>query len=141
MTARAGQTEIRMRLVVEAPVPGVAHSLQDRKNHPVDPKASPGGEPLIFDFPVRIAAGPKFFGEQVRSEGPQRRFVYVAVGTQAGQQVSPWSRRMKIDIHDIAPDLLDGAAAGKRLTGTVHGTGADGTPACATVPVRSWHLE
>ena len=141
MTARAGQTGIRMRLVIEAPVPGVAHSLQDKKNHPVDPKMSAGGEPLAFNFPIRIAAGPKFYGEQVRSEGPERRFVYIAVGTPAGQHVSPWSRRMKIDIHDIAQDLLDGAAAGKRLTGTIDGTGADGTPVCATVRVRRWSLD
>jgi hypothetical protein len=141
MTARAGQTEIRMRLVVESPVPGVAHSLQDRKNHPVDPKMSAGGEPLAFDFPIRIGPGPKFYGEQVRSEGPQRRFVYIAVGRPAGGHDPIWSRRMKIDIHDIPQALLDGATAGKRLVGTVHGTGADGTPACATVRVQSWTLD
>jgi hypothetical protein len=139
--ARPPQTEIRMLLVVEGPVPGVAHSLQDKKNHPVDAKTSAAGEPLSFDFPVRIAAGPKFYGEQVRSEGPERRFVYVAVGQQAGGRASPWSRRMKIDIHDIPQTLLDGATAGRRLVGTVAGTGRDGTPACATVRVEQWRLD
>ena len=130
-----------MRLVVEAPVPGVAHSLQDKKSRPVDAKVSRAGEPIAFDFPVRIAPGPKFYGEQVRSEGPDRRFVYIAVGRQAGDHDPRWSRRMKIDINTIAQPLLDGAAAGKRLVGTVAGTGADGTPACATVPVQSWRLD
>ena len=141
MTARADQAEIRMRLLVETPVPGVTHSLQDKKSRPVDPKLSAKGESLGFDFTIRIAPGPKFYGEQVRSEGPTRRFVYVAVGSQAGQHVSPWSRRMKIDIHDIPQPLLDGAMAGRRLVGTVNGTGKDGTPACATVPVMGWHLD
>jgi hypothetical protein len=141
MTARGRQTEIRMRLLIEAPVAGVAHSLQDKKNSPVDPRISAKGESLRFDFPVRIAAGPKFYGEQVRSEGPERRFVYIATGSQAGQHVSPWSRRMKIDIHDIPQKLLDGAAAGRRLVGTVSGTAKDGTPACATVTVQGWHLD
>lgn len=141
MTARSGQTEIRMRLVVEAPVAGVAHSLQDKRSRPLDPKISAKGEALGFDFSVRIAPGPKFYGEQVRSEGPTRRFVYIAVGSQAGQLGSPWSRRMKIDIHDIPQQLLGGAASGKRLTGTVNGTAKDGTPACATVRVRGWHLD
>lgn len=138
---RPGQTEIRMRLIVEAPVTGVAHSLQDKKGRPVDPKISAAGEKLAFDFPIRIAAGPKFYGEQVRSEGPLRRFVYIAVGQPAGEAGSRWSRRMKIDIHDIPAPLLDGAAAGRRLVGTVNGTGKDGTPACATVRTQRWRLD
>ncbi len=138
---RARQTEIRMRLVVEGPVPGVCHSLQDKKNRPVAAKLSAGGEALVFDFVIRLGPGRKFYGEQVRSEGPERRFVYIAVGRQAGGHDPCWSRRMKIDIHDIAQDLLDGAMAGRRLVGAVQGTGADGTPACATVRVQRWTLD
>jgi hypothetical protein len=138
--ARPPQIEIRMRLVVAAPVPGVAHSLQDQKSRPVDPKTSISGEPLTFDFPIRLAPGPKFFGEQVRREGAERRFVYIAIGQQAGGH-SPWSRRMKIDIHDIPSALLDKALAGSRLVGTVHGTASDGTPACATVRAESWQAQ
>ena len=141
MTARTGQTEIRMRLVIEGPVAGVRHSLQDKKNRPVDGKTSAAGEPLAFDFTIRLGPGPKFYGEQVRSEGPERRFVYIAIGRQAGAHDPCWSRRMKVDIHDIAPALLDGAMAGKRLVGTVQGTAADGTPACATVRVEEWRLD
>ena len=95
---RQSLTEIQMRLVIEGPVPGVAHSLQDKKNSPLDPKVSQAG------------------GHDLR-----------------------WSRRMKVDVHDIPQPLLDGAVAGKRLVGRVTGTGKDGTPACATVPV-SWRL-
>jgi Family of unknown function (DUF5990) len=135
-----GQTEIHMRLVVDGPVPGVLHSLQDKKSKAVDPKRSASGESLSFDFTIRIAPGPKFYGEQVRSEGHERRFVYIAVGRQAGGHDPVWSRRMKIDIHDIPQALLDGAMAGKRLVGTVAGAGKDGTPACATVRVESWTL-
>ncbi len=139
--ARPPQTEIRLRLVIESPVPGVAHSLQDKKGAPVDAKVSRAGESLTFDCPIRIGPGPKFYGEQVRSEGPVRRFVYVAVGRQAGAHDFRWSRRMKIDIHNIPRALLDGAAAGRCLVGTVHGTAADGSPACATVGVESWRLD
>ena len=139
--ARPAQTEISMRLVIEAPVANVVHSLQDKKNRPVHPKLSADGEPLAFDFPLRIGPGPKYYGEQVRSEGPVRRFVYIAIGQAAGAHFSPWSRRMKIDIHDIPGTLLDGALAGRRLVGTVNGTAKDGTPACATVrPTISWRV-
>jgi len=136
---RADQTEIRMRLVIDNPVPGVAYSLQDKKNQPVDPKTSRGAA-LAFEFPVRIADGPKFYGDQVRSEGPERRFVYIAIGEQAGQKGSCWSRRMKIDIHDLPQALLDKAAKGKVLEGTIQGSAKDGTPACATVPPKSWRV-
>ncbi len=122
-------------------VPGVVHSLQDKKNIPLDAKASAAGEALAFDFPIRIGPGPKFYGEQVRSEGPLRRFVYIAVGHPAGDWGSPWSRRMKIDIHDIPAPLLAARRRGRRLIGTVNGTGKDGTPACATVRVERWRLD
>lgn len=131
---RADQTEIRLRIVIEQPVPGVLHSLQAGDDRPLDPKRSGAGEPLRFDFPIRLAHGPKFFGDQVRREGPVRRFVYIRIGQSAGDAASPWSRRMKIDIHDIEQPLLDRAAAeGGVIEISVNGTGKDGTPACATV--------
>lgn len=134
--ARADQIEIRMRIVIEHPVPGVCHSLQTGDTGLLDPKRSTAGEPLVFDFPMRVAPGPKFFGDQVRREGPLRRFVYIRIGQSAGDHTSEWSRRMKIDVHDTPQDLLDRAMAGEGvLVLTVEGTGKDGTPACATVKV------
>ena len=137
--ARADQTEIRARLVIEQPVAGVLHSLQE-DDAPLDPKRSQAGEPLAFDFPLRIAPGPKFFGPQVRREGPVRRFVYVRIGTAAGDRASPWTRRMKIDIHDIDQGLLDKAMQGGMLVGTINGTAKDGSPACATIRPVSWRV-
>ncbi|MBU6372091.1 MAG: hypothetical protein KJS97_05125 [Alphaproteobacteria bacterium] len=135
---RPEQTEIRMRLVVETPVPGVAYSLQGKQSEPVDVKMSNGG-PIVFEFSTRVAEGPKFFGEHVRSEGPLRRFVYIATGQQAGQKESFWSRRMKIDIHTIPDALVAKARNGQALEATVCGTGSDGTPACASVTLtKPW---
>jgi len=132
------QTAIDLRIVIEQPVVGVLHSLQAKDDSPIDPKRSRKGEPLVFDFQIRVGPGPKFFGDQVRREGPSRRFVYVRIGQLAGDPASPWSRRMKIDIHDIASDVLDRAAnGGGVIETTVIGTDKDGTPACATVrPAR-----
>ena len=137
---RADQKEIRARLVIEQPVAGVLHSLQEGDDAPLDPKRSQAGEALSFDFPLRIAPGPKVFGPQVRREGPVRRFVYVRIGTAAGDRVSPWTRRMKIDIHDIDPALLDAAVAGGVLEGTINGTAKDGSPACATIRPVGWRV-
>ncbi|TZG24741.1 DUF5990 family protein [Sphingomonas montanisoli] len=135
---KADQVEVGFRIVIERPVAGVLHSLQAKDDGPLDPKSSKDGEPLSFDFPVRIGPGPKYFGDQVRREGPERRFVYIRIGDLAGDAASPWSRRMKIDIHDIGSDLIDRAVAGGGVIETVvDGTGGDGTPACATLkPLR-----
>jgi hypothetical protein len=136
---KAGQVGIRMRIVIENPVPGVLHSLQ-QDDAPLDAKRSAAGEALSFDFPVRIGPGPKFFGKQVRPEGPVRRFVYIRIGTSAGDHASPWTRRMKIDIHDIDPKLLEQAAKGAVLVGAINGTAKDGSPACATIRPVVWKL-
>lgn len=133
-------TDVTMRFVIEAPVAGVMHSLQAKNGHPVQWRVSEDGADLAFDFTIRVAPGPRFLGEQVRSEGKVRRFVYVAVGKQAGDAASPWSRRMKIDIHDIPAALLESALSGKTLVATIPGTAEDGTPSCATVRPRSWSI-
>ena len=141
--ARADQVEVGARIVIERPVRGVLHSLQEGDQTPLDPKRSQAGEPLAFDFSLRVertAGAAKFFGKQVRREGPLRRFVYIRVGTSAGDRASPWTRRMKIDIHDIDLALVDAAIAGGVLEATIDGTSPDGSPACATIrPVR-WRV-
>jgi hypothetical protein len=140
---RPDQRPINLRIVIERPVVGVLHSLQAKDESPLDPKSSRKGEPLVFDFQVRVGPGPKFLGDQVRREGPLRRFVYIRVGQHAGDASSPWSRRMKIDIHDVGNDLLDRAAnGGGVIETTVIGTDKDGTPTCATVrPTRRRFVE
>ncbi|OYZ90453.1 DUF5990 family protein [Reyranella sp.] len=132
--SKAAQAVVTFRIVIKQPVRRVLYSLQSKNGEPLDPKASREGEPLTFEFAVRVAPGPKFSGDQVRREGSERRFVYVRIGQLAGDKSSPWSRRMKIDIHDIGDAILARAAkAGSAVELTVSGTGADGTPACATV--------
>lgn len=132
--ARSDQVEIAARIVIERPVPGVLHSLQAKNGHPLLPQQSKAGETLSFEFPLRVGPGPKFFGDQVRPEGPERRFVYIRVGQAAGQHGSPWTRRMKIDIHDSDPALIDQAIRdGGVIEFTIDGTARDGTPVCATI--------
>lgn len=131
---KADQVDVPLRITIERPVIGVLHSLQGKDDGPLDPKSSTEGEALVFDLSIRIGAGPKFFGDQVRREGPVRRFVYIRVGQLAGDPASPWSRRIKIDIHDIDQALLDRAGRDDGVIETViDGTAADGTPACATI--------
>lgn len=130
---------VTLRLTITDPVPGVAYSLQDKDNHPVDPQTA-GDGPLSFDVALRLSEDGRWLGPFVRREGAERRFVYIAVGTSAGDHGSEWTRRAKIDIHDL-PDALKAAArTGGVPEALLPGRGKDGSPACATVRVREWRL-
>lgn len=131
------ETSITLRLTIADPVPGVRYSLQ-LDGAPHEPVTATG-EALSFDVPVRLSEDGRFLGPFVRREGKERRFIYLRIGTPAGDHASEWSRRAKIDIHDIPPALLDKARAGAVLEVVLPGRGKDGTPACATVrPVKGW---
>lgn len=131
---------VMLRLTIRDPVPGVAYSLQGKKSEPVGMVIATD-QPLSLDVPVNIAPGPRFLGEFVRSEGPTRRFVYIAIGEQAGDSSSSWNRRAKIDVHDLPTDLLKKALAGSVVEAHLPGRAKDGGPACATLrPLGPWKL-
>lgn len=126
-----------LRLTIADPVPGVRYSLQ-KDDAPFEPLTA-SEAPLSFDIPVRLSPDNRFLGSFVRREGPERRFVYIRIGQSAGDHASPWTRRAKIDIHDIPPALLSKARAGRVLEITLPGRGKDGSPTCATVrPTVPW---
>lgn len=122
-----GETIITLRLTIADPVPGVRYSLQE-KDADFDARTA-SDAPLSFDVPIRLTDDGRFLGDFVRREGPHRRFVYIRIGQSAGDHASIWTRRAKIDIHDIAPTLLDKARAGALLEVALPGRGKDGTPA------------
>ncbi len=131
-------TPITLRLTIADPVAGLHYSLQDKKNSPVDAVIAREG-PLSFDVPIRLSDDGRMLGPFVRTEGPTRRFVYIALGGQAGGDDRVFSRRAKIDVHDIPADLLALARQGQVLEAVLPGRGKDGTPACATVRLlKSW---
>lgn len=130
-------TPITLRLTIADPVPGVRYSLQ-RDDAPHQPVTATEAR-LSFDVPIRLADDNRVLGPFVRREGKDRRFVYIRIGQLAGDHATALNRRAKIDIHDIAPALLDRARAGAVLEVVLPGRGKDGTPACATVrPIRGW---
>jgi hypothetical protein len=85
--------------------------------------------------------GPRFLGPFVRREGP-RRFVYFAVGKQAGQKDACWSRRGKVWLDTIPADqVAEAVGSGRRLEARFAGAGRDGGPACASIKLPGgWNL-
>ena len=125
---------VTLRLIIDDPVPGVRYSLQ-KDDLPFDPRTA-GDGPLAFELPLTLHPDGRLTGPFVRREGPERRFVYIRIGTSAGDHASPWSRRAKIDIHDIPAALR---VADSILETHLPGRGKDGSPACATLrPVIGW---
>ncbi|MCC7266058.1 MAG: hypothetical protein IT546_01825 [Caulobacteraceae bacterium] len=135
----SSETLITLRLTIADPVPGVHYSLQ-QKEAVFDSRVA-ADAPLSFDVPVRLTDDGRVLGDFVRREGPVRRFVYIRIGSMAGDPSAGWQRRAKIDIHDISATLLDQARKGAVLEAVLPGRGKDGTPACATVkPREGWRI-
>lgn len=95
---------------------------------------------VAFDFSITVSdngkdGAPNFSGSFVQGT-PARRFIYIDVGTYAGQNNTPWSRRMIVLLNGITWEQINRARKpGHRLSATIQGTGKDGGPSCATVPL------
>ena len=128
--------DVTLRIVVERPPKGVDFGLQKGRGsacNTVQNQRSQGND-LTFEFTVSVKvasrrATPAFSGPFV--QGPAGgRFVYLDIGTYAGQADSCWSRRLKIPLVGITEEMIQGGAV---LEARIPGTGKDGGPSCATV--------
>lgn len=136
-----------LRIIIADPPPGVAWAVQLGKNELLAPSLTTPRR-LRFDFTVRIGAAvggaaPRLLGPAVQGP-PKARFVYLNSGLRAGQAGSCWDRRAKISLTGITQEMIATALkSGGTLVAEFAGTGRDGGPACASVPLlgRGWQLE
>ncbi|MES2306500.1 MAG: DUF5990 family protein [Gemmatimonadota bacterium] len=138
---------LALRIIVRDPVPGVALRMQSGQFNLIEPtSASPTA--VVFDFNVRVSLpesdGPVGFYGPVTQGPPAKRFVYINVGSYAGQDGGGWNRRAKIPLTGISAELVRRALAepGSVLKVSIAGRGRDGTPVCASVkvPPDAWQL-
>ena len=130
--------EILIRVIVDDPPGDVAFQLQRGKQQLV-PAIRVTPSEIVFEFAVRIGrrptGEPNFLGPFVQGP-PAGRFVYINSGTLAGQANSCWTRRAKVPLNGITWNLIERARAENVvLESHVTGTGRDGGPACASVPL------
>jgi uncharacterized protein DUF5990 len=139
------QHQLNLRVVLEKPTAGVDIGLQKGRgsNYETVQKQQSKKEDLRFEFSVEVKEGkdglPNFLGPSV--QGPAgERFVYLDIGTCAGQTNTPWSRRLKIPLRDITWKLIEQINRSSQILETrVQGTGKDGGPSCGTVkPFDGW---
>jgi hypothetical protein len=132
---------------VTDPVPGVWLALQSGRSAIVPPTSV---SPTAVTFDLTVEASPPnpagtvvFYGSFTQGP-PTGRFVYITVGTRAGQPGSPWERRAKIPLRGISAELVARTAAqpGRVLEVRVGGRGRDGSPVCATVKLApdAWQV-
>src|SRR5687768_6358288 len=142
------EREVTLRIVLEEPTAGVDFGLQKGRGNDYETIQTQRskGQDLNFDFTVRAKATgkdapPNFLGPFV--QGPTgERFVYIDIGTYAGQTETCWSRRLKIPLRGITWQMIEEVIEGKSLLETrVAGKGKDGSPSCATPkPFSGWKL-
>jgi len=136
--------ELKLRIVLERPPKGVDFGLQKGRGSAYETvqKQRSKESDLVFTFIVDAEAEsnavvPTLRGPFVQGP-PDQRFVYLDIGTYAGQQDSCWSRRLKIPLRGITMAMVKSQAV---LEARVPGTGKDGGPSCATVkPFGGWKL-
>ena len=142
-------SELPVRIVLVEPPPGIDYGIQHGRGAKYETilVQQRTRREVTFDFSITVGeskkdGSPNFLGPIV--QGPAtRRFIYVDVGTYAGQKHTPWARRMKIPLGGITWALIKKARSqsGHRLIARIQGTGKDGGPVCATVPlIDGWQI-
>lgn len=137
---------IALRLIVRHPLPGVALGVQRGRDELLAP-CIVSADAVTFEFSLavqrRADGSMQLRGPEVQGP-PAARFVYVTVGTRAGQAGSPWDRRAKVSLMGLrgADILVALQEPGAVMVGTIEGRGRDGSPACASVPLLGdgWSL-
>ncbi len=142
------KSELPLRLILLDPPANINYGIQRGRGSTYEPmfvQQRESGD-VVFDFSITVADGgesgtPSFGGDFVQGT-PERRFIYVDVGTYAGQENTAWSRRMIVLLNAITSDQIKKALKpGHRLSASIQGTGKDGGPSCATVPiVNGWKV-
>jgi hypothetical protein len=141
----SARVEVAFRITVLNPPSGVTFRLQRGRSELLSPSHE-SASTIVFDFTLRAESGaggyPRLLGPFAQGP-PASRFVYVNSGKQAGQEESCWDRRAKVPLTRVSSALIERAASsrGAVIETQIAGTGRDGGPACATVPlIGAWRI-
>lgn len=134
--------ELSLRLVLKSPPAGVHFGLQKGSGSKYDVVQIQQSIATDLHFNLtlvikgeRIKDGlPKFSGPFVQGSRPDN-FIYIDIGTYAGQAEGLWGRRLKIPLSGITWDVIDNMQSDPQAILVFHvpGSAKDGSPNCATV--------
>jgi hypothetical protein len=144
---KSSTESLTLRIVVLDPPADILWALQLGQDEMVKPSAATKRR-ICFEFAVEVVEGSskgtfRLRGPAVQGR-PGERFVYLSIGTCAGQAGTDVARRAKIGLEGITPKLLDAVRAkrGGVLEVQFAGTDSKGGAACATVPLLGdgWYV-
>ena len=145
------ESELKLKIILLKPTADVVFGLQkgSGNNSETIQKQMSGSRDLSFNFSIKVKGdsakdeSPKFSGAFVQGP-PRQKFIYIDIGTCAGQTSAMWSRRLKIPLTGITWTDIDYFIENPDsiMEARVPGTGKDGGPNCATVkPFDGWHYK
>lgn len=136
--------EIRLEIRLQNPVEGTVYGLQKGKGPRSETIQATIGNGLDFVFTFRIevkaASGliPAISGPFVQGRAGER-FVYIVIGTYAGQASAPFSGRLKVPLFEEDFQNLEPDSDAFTWSCTVPGRTKEGKPFFATVkPFEGW---
>ena len=141
------ERQVTLRVIVESPPGDVDFGIQE--GHGNDYKTVQQQrytkQDLRSELPICVREGKNGLPNSIGSftQGPAiSRFIYLDIGTYAGQINTPWGRRLKIPLAGITWPMIEQASeASLVIEVRVPGTGRDGGPTCGTVKQFSgWML-
>ncbi len=136
-----------LRIIVVDPPPNILWALQLGRDEMVKPSSATKSR-ITFDFSVEVVDGRSRGAFRLRGPAvqgrPGERFVYLRIGSYAGQTGTDVARRAKIGLEGITLKLLNAVRAKRAgvLEVQFAGTDSKGGAACATVPLlgNGWHV-
>ena len=111
---KSSTESLTLRIVAVDPPPNILWALQLGNDEVVKPSSATKSR-ISFEFSVEIVEGNANGAFRLRGPAvqgrPGERFVYLRIGTYAGQTGTAVARRAKISLEGITPKLLDAVRA------------------------------
>ncbi len=148
VTKMSSKETLALRITVVDPPRNISWALQLGRGELAKPTASTAVR-ISFDFSVEVVEGDSADTFRLRGPAvqgrPGERFVYLCIGTYAGQIPAPASGRAKISLDGITRKLLNAVKAQRSgvLEAQFEGTAPDGGPSRAAVKLLGdgWRVE
>lgn len=139
---------VPFRIVLQDAPPGIDFGIQKGKGNQYETIQiqTSSDKDLQFQFSLQVNQlqnGASNFSGPLAQGNASNRFVYIDIGSLAGQKKSCWERRLKIPLFNIRWEMINQIITQTELImeTIVHGTGKDGGPNCGTVkPFLGWHV-
>ncbi len=137
-------TEINLRIVLQNPIEGTRYGLQMGKGHDYETVQGQlgSGHDLKFNFTIQVkeinGSVPTIIGPFV--QGPKGNpFIYIGIGSYAGQTGAVWNGRIKVPLPDAAFENIHPDVDQFLWSCNIPGRNKDGKPVFATVkPFEGW---